>query len=57
MCIIDDDTVLEVITISNHEIEFKDENLNFTPNNSRPMGFDEFNAFIDQAQKEISQEI
>lgn len=57
MCIVDDTTVLEVETLSTQDIELEEQHSNFTPNTSRPMGFDEFNAFIDQISTQESQEI
>jgi hypothetical protein len=57
MCVVDDITVLEVETLSTQDIELENGYFNFTPNTSRPMGFDEFNAFIDQISNQESQEI
>lgn len=57
MCILDDITVLEVDELLTQNIESESQCFNFTPNTYRPMGFDEFNAFVDQISTQTSQEI
>lgn len=55
MCILDDITVLEVDELLTQNIESESQCFNFTPNTYRPMGFDEFNAFVDQISTQTSQ--